>query len=57
MPARSIVQQRVMAIAKHQPTKLFRRNRGLLKMSESQLSHFARTKHKGLIGKKRKLIG
>jgi hypothetical protein len=44
MPARSKAQQEVMAIAEHDPGKLHARNRGLLKMSQSQLHDFAATK-------------
>lgn len=44
MPAVSEAQRRVMAIAEHHPTKLYKKNRGLLKMSKSQLHDFASTK-------------
>lgn len=57
MPAKSVAEQEAMAIAEHEPGKLFARNRGLLKMSHSQLHDFAATSHKGLpqrAGKKRK---
>ena len=37
-----------MAIAKHEPGKLYKRNVGLLKMSKSQLSEYASTPEKGL---------
>jgi hypothetical protein len=37
-----------MAIAEHNPSKLYARNRGLLKMSHSQLHDFASTPRKGL---------
>jgi hypothetical protein len=43
-----------MAIAKHNPTKLFSRNKGLLKMSHSQLHDFATTPEIGLTKKKEK---
>lgn len=43
-----------MAIAEHHPEKLYKRNRGLLKMSLNQLSDFARTKEAGLPEKSRK---
>ncbi len=52
MPAESQAQQRVMAIAKDEPGKLYARNKGLLKMSKEQLSDFASTKRKGLPKKK-----
>ena len=48
MPAKSQAQQRAMAIAEHDPGKLNPENRGLLKMSHSQLHDFAVTKRKGL---------
>ena len=48
MPARSVAQRKVMAIAEHNPEELYERNRGLLKMSHSQLHDFAATKQKGL---------
>ena len=48
MPAESVAQQQAMAIAEHHPEKLYKKNRGLLKMSHKQLHDFAATKHKGL---------
>ena len=48
MPAKSKAQQQAMAIAEHQPSKLYARNRGLLGMSKEQLSEYASTKRKGL---------
>ena len=48
MPATSKRQQMAMAIAKHQPSKLYKKNKGLLKMSKGQLHEFAETKRKGL---------
>ena len=54
MPAVSKSQQQAMAIASHAPGKLYKRNRGLLKMTRSQLSEFASTKHKGLPARKGK---
>jgi len=48
MPAKSKAQQKAMAIAKHEPSKLYKRNAGLKKMSKAQLSEFAETKRKGL---------
>ncbi len=35
------------AIAKHHPSKLYKRNRGMLKMTKEQLSDFARKSTKG----------
>ena len=48
MPATSISQRRVMAIAEHHPDQLYDRNKGLLKMSKGQLHYFSATKEKGL---------
>ncbi len=48
MPAESQAQQAVMAIAEHEPEKLYPRNKGLLKMSHKQLHDFAATKKTGL---------
>ena len=45
MPAKSEKQRIAAAIAKHQPEKLYKRNRGLLKMSKKDLSDYAR-RHK-----------
>lgn len=48
MPAKSRAQQEAMAIAEHAPGTLDRKNRGLLKMSHTQLHDFAATPRKGL---------
>jgi hypothetical protein len=48
MPAVSKAQQKVMAIAEHEPGKLYARNKDLSKMSHSQLHDFAATPTKGL---------
>jgi len=48
MPARSKAQQMAMAIAEHEPGKLYARNQGLLQMSHSQLHDFAATPRKNL---------
>ena len=53
MPALSIKQRRVMAIAEHHPEKLKKKNRGLLKMSHGQLHDFASTPERGLPKKKK----
>ena len=55
MPALSIAQRQTMAIAEHQPEKLKKRNRGLLKMSHEQLHDFASTPEAGLPERKGKL--
>jgi hypothetical protein len=57
MPATSRAQQEAMAIAEHEPGKLYARNKGLLQMSHSQLHDFAATPRKPLpnyAGKKKK---
>ena len=48
MPATSKAQQIAMAIAEHEPDKLYARNKGLKKMSHKQLHDFAATPRKGL---------
>jgi len=54
MPAESKAQRAAAAIAKHHPEELYERNRGLLEMSQEQLSHYASTPEKGLPHKKSK---
>lgn len=44
MPALSIKQRRLMAIAEHHPTQVSAKNKGVLKMSQRQLHDFASTK-------------
>ena len=46
MPAKSKAQKAVMAIAEHEPSKLYKSNAGLKKMSKKQLHDFASTKGK-----------
>ena len=48
MPATSQAQQRLFAVAEHNPAALYKRNRGMLKMSHKQLHDFASTPRKGL---------
>lgn len=48
MPATSKAQQIATAIAEHDPSKLYRRNKAMLKMTPTQLHDFAATKRKGL---------
>jgi hypothetical protein len=48
MPSKSQDQQAAMAIAEHDPSKLYARNKGLTKMTHSQLHDFAATKRSGL---------
>ena len=54
MPAKSQDQQQMMAIAEHQPGKLYGRNKGVLKMKKSQLREFATAKSKGLPARARR---
>jgi hypothetical protein len=54
MPAKSKKQRRAMAIAEHNPSKLYKRNKGLKKMSKGQLHDYASTKEKGLPRSKKK---
>lgn len=44
MPATSEKQRKLFAIAEHNPGKLHKENRGLLKLSHTQLHDFASTK-------------
>lgn len=48
MPAESKAQQIAMAIAEHEPEKLYARNKGLKEMSHKQLHEFASTPRKNL---------
>lgn len=48
MPAKSEAQRRLMAIAEHYPEKLYKKNKGVAKMSKKSLSEFASTKESGL---------
>lgn len=54
MPSVSKDQRIAMAIAEHDPSKLFKRNRSLLKMTHKQLHDFASTKEAGLPTRKGK---
>jgi len=55
MPAKSKAMRQAAAIAKHHPEKLYKCNRGLLKMSADELDKYASTKEKGLPKHKRQL--
>lgn len=48
MPAKSKAQQKLMAIAKNSPSKVFSKNKGVLGMSKESLGDFASTPLKGL---------
>ena len=56
MPAVSKAQQIAMAIAEHNPSKLKKKNRGLLKMSHQQLHDFAATPRTGLPERMAKVV-
>ena len=47
MPAVSTKQRQLMAIAEHNPSKVQKKNRGVLSMSKDQLHDFAATKGLG----------
>lgn len=57
MPAVSQSQQRLMAIAESAPSKVYSRNKGVLKMSLGKLKDFASTSRKGLPKKVKKTGG
>jgi hypothetical protein len=44
MPAKSEAQRRLMAMAEHNPSRVSKKNRGVLSMSKGQLHDFAATK-------------
>jgi hypothetical protein len=48
MPSTSQAQQRLMAMAEHNPGAVSAKNRGVLKMSHQQLHDFASTSRSGL---------
>lgn len=54
MPAISKAQRKLMAMAKHAPEKISKKNKGVLDMTGKQLSDFASTSEKGLPRKKGK---
>ena len=47
MPAKTEKQRKMMAIAEHHPEKLYKKNRGVLKMSKKELHKFASKKDRG----------
>lgn len=55
MPAPSRAMRMAAAIAEHHPSKLYKRNRGMLKMSKSQLHDYAATTVAGLPYKTKKV--
>jgi hypothetical protein len=44
MPAKSRKQEQMMQIAEHNPSKLYAKNKAVLKMSKKQLHEFTTTK-------------
>jgi len=54
MPATSKAQRRLMAIAEHDPSAVYARNKGVLDMTKDQLHDFAATKEKKLPQKVKK---
>ena len=44
MPAKTPAQRKLMGLAEHEPSKVYNRNRGVLKMSKEQLHDYASTK-------------
>ena len=48
MPALSVKQRRLMAMAEHHPEEISSKNKGVLKMSKEELHKFASTKEKDL---------
>jgi hypothetical protein len=54
MPALSIKARRAWAIAEHEPSKLHKANRGMLKVSRKVQHEFADTPEKGLPVKKKR---
>lgn len=54
MPATSEKQRIAMAIAEHQPNKLYTKNKGMLKMTHRQLHEFATKIKKGKKAKRNK---
>ena len=53
-PAKSASQQRLMALALHNPSKVKKKNRSILKMTGAELREYAETRRKGLPEKKGK---
>jgi len=52
LPAKTVKQKRLMAIAESHPEKVYKRNKGVLGMTKSQMHEYASTKEKGLPMKK-----
>lgn len=54
MPSKTEKQREMMAIALHRPGKLYKKNRGVLKMSHQQMHEFAVKAYKHDTQKRRK---
>lgn len=54
MPAKSQAQQRLMAMALHNPDAIHAENRGVMKLSKEEMKKYASTKSKSLPKKKGK---
>jgi len=52
MAATSVKQRRLMGMAYGNPSKLYKKNRGVLSMGKTELRKFAKTKEKNLPYKK-----
>ena len=57
MPATSVAQRKLFAIAEHNPSMLHKRNRGLANLQHKTLHDFASTPEKGLPQHKKKKKG
>jgi len=51
MPAQSVAQRKLMAIAEHKPSEVYAKDSGVLGMKKSSLHDFAATKEKNLPSK------
>jgi hypothetical protein len=54
MPAKSVAQRRLFAVAEHKPEQLRGKNKELANLSRKTLHDFASTKEKGLSLRKKK---
>jgi hypothetical protein len=52
MPAKSVAQRRLFALAEHKPDELYAKDKSLTKLSHKTLHDFAATKEKGLVSRK-----
>jgi hypothetical protein len=54
MPAKSVAQRRLMAMAEHHPEMINEKNRGVIEMGKEKLHEYASTTEKGLPKHKKK---